>query len=213
MKYGRIDGVEKPVARLVQGTTVLDPANPSTSFELLDAIFELGGTTFDTAQSYLDGDAERLLGRWMQERRNRDQVTVISKGCHYSIDRQRVTPFDLTSDLHDSLARLQTDHIDLYLLHRDDVTVPVADLMWALDAHIQAGKIAAIGVSNWSVSRIQEANRFAREHDLRPFVASSPNLSLAVQQEPPWPNTVSISGPAAAADRSWYRSTRFPILA
>ncbi|MEZ4505037.1 MAG: aldo/keto reductase [Thermomicrobiales bacterium] len=79
MKYGTLSSVDKPVARVVQGTTVLDPADPAASFALLDAIFELGGTTFDTAQSYLRGDAERLLGRWMAERRNQDQVLVITR--------------------------------------------------------------------------------------------------------------------------------------
>lgn len=212
MQYGQISGLEKPVARLVQGTTVLDPADPAGSLALLDAIFELGGTTFDTAQSYLLGDAERLLGRWMAERGNRHQVVIVSKGCHHSQDRQRVTPYDLTSDLHDSLARLKTERIDLYLLHRDDPSVPVEELIGALNAHIEAGKIAAIGASNWSVSRIQAANQYAREHGLYPFVASSPSFSLAVQIEAPWPNTVSISGPGAAAERAWYRTTRMPVL-
>lgn len=213
MNYGQITGVDKPVARIVQGTTVLDPDDPTASFALLDAIYDQGGATFDMAQSYLFGDAERLMGRWMAERGNRERVVVITKGCHHTQDRQRVTPYDLTADLHDSLARLKTDRIDLYLLHRDDPAVPVEELIGALNAHIDAGKIAAIGASNWSVARIQAANQYAREQGLQPFVASSPNYSLAVQIEAPWPNTVSISGPAASDERAWYRTTRMPILA
>lgn len=213
MKYGQITGVQKPIARIVQGTTVLDPADPEGSFALLDAVYENGGTTFDTAQSYLQGDAERLLGRWMAQRRNHDQVLVISKGCHHSVDRQRVTPFDLTADLHDSLARLGLQRIDLYFLHRDNPDVPVEELIGALNAHIDAGKIGAIGASNWSIERIQAANRYAREHGMEPFVASSPNYSLAEQIESPWANTVSISGPGQAAERAWYRTTRMPIFA
>lgn len=212
MKYGEISGVEKPVARIVQGTTVLDPADTGGSFTLLDAILDQGGTTFDMAQSYLMGDAERLMGRWMAERGNRDRIVVVTKGCHHTQDRQRVTPYDLTADLHDSLARLRTDRIDLYLLHRDDPSVPVEELIGALNAHIDAGKIAAIGASNWTVARIQAANRYAREQGMHPFVASSPNYSLAVQIEEPWPNTVSVSGPGAADERAWYRTTRMPML-
>jgi aryl-alcohol dehydrogenase-like predicted oxidoreductase len=212
MIYGQITGLEKPVARVVQGTTVLDPADSTASFALLDAVLEQGGTTLDTAQSYLLGDAERLIGLWMAERGNRDRIVVVTKGCHHSEDRQRVTPYDLTADLHDSLARLRTDRIDLYLLHRDDPTVPVEELIGALNAHIDAGKIAAIGASNWSVARIQAANQYAREHGMHPFVASSPNYSLAVQIEAPWPNTVSISGPAGHDERAWYRMTRMPLL-
>ena len=213
MKYGQIPSVDKPVARIVQGSTVLDPADPAGSFALLDAIFDLGGTTFDTAQSYLQGDAERLLGRWMAARGNHDRVLVLTKGCHHTIDRQRVSTYDLTADLHDSLARLGVERIDLYLLHRDDPTVPVEELIGALNAHIDAGKIAAIGASNWTIERIQAANLYAREHGMEPFVASSPNYSLANQIESPWANTVSISGPENSAARAWYRTTRMPIFA
>ncbi len=213
MKYGQINGLDKPIARIVQGTTVLDPSNLTESFAFLDAVFEAGGTTFDTAQSYLQGDAERVLGRWMAERGHRDNVFVITKGCHHSEDRQRVTPFDLTADLHDSLARLQVEQIDLYFLHRDDPLVPVEGLIGVLNAHIDAGKIAAIGASNWSIERIQAANQYAREQGLNPFIASSPNYSLVDQREEPWPNTVSISGPRAVDGRAWYRATRMPIFA
>ncbi|MEZ4666023.1 MAG: aldo/keto reductase [Thermomicrobiales bacterium] len=213
MKYGTLSSVDMPVARVVQGTTVLDPADPAASFALLDAIFELGGTTFDTAQSYLQGDAERLLGRWMAERRNQDQVLVITKGCHHTPDRQRVTPFDLTADLHDSLARLGLERIDLYFLHRDNPDVPVEEIIGTLNAHITAGKIGAIGASNWTVERIQAANRSAREHGMEPFTASSPNYSLADQIASPWANTVSISGPDNASARAWFRTTRMPVFA
>lgn len=213
MKYGQINGLDKPIARIVQGTTVLDPGDPAGSFAFLDAIFGEGGTTFDTAQSYLQGDAERVLGSWMAERGNRDDVFVITKGCHHSEDRQRVTPFDLTADLHDSLARLRVEQIDLYFLHRDDPSVPVEELIGVLNAHIDAGKIAAIGASNWSIERIQAANQYAREQGMQPFLASSPNYSLVDQREEPWPNTVSISGPDAADARAWYRATRMPIFA
>jgi aryl-alcohol dehydrogenase-like predicted oxidoreductase len=213
MRYGQISSVEKPVARIVQGSTVLDPADPQASFAFLDAVFDQGGTTFDTAQSYLNGDAERLLGQWMRERRNHDQVLIVTKGCHHTVDRQRVTPFDLTADLHDSLARLGLERIDLYFLHRDNPDVPVEEIIGVLNAHIDAGKIGAIGASNWSIERIQAANLFAREQGMEPFVASSPNYSLATQIESPWANTVSISGPENAPARAWYRTTRMPILA
>lgn len=213
MKYGSLSSVEKPVARIVQGTTVLDPANSAASFALLDAIFDQGGTTFDTAQSYLEGDAERLLGRWMAERQNHDQVLVITKGCHHTPDRQRVTPFDLTADLHDSLARLRVERIDLYFLHRDNPEVPVEEIVGVLNAHIDAGKIGAIGASNWTVERIQAANLYAREQGLEPFIASSPNYGLADQVEAPWPNTVTITGSGNAPSRAWYRTTRMPVFA
>src|SRR5690606_23154974 len=112
---------------------------------LLNQVFELGGNTIDTAHVYSGGNSERIIGRWMQARGNREQVVVITKGAAHSQDRRRMTPFDIASDLFDSLARLQTDYIDLYLLHRDDPHVPVEPVIDALNEHLRAGRIHAIG--------------------------------------------------------------------
>jgi aryl-alcohol dehydrogenase-like predicted oxidoreductase len=142
----------------------------------------------------------------------RDEVVILTKGAHHNQDRRRVTPYDITSDLHDSLARLKTDRIDLYLLHRDDPAVPVGEIVEVLNAHHRAGKIGAFGGSNWSVARIQEANAYAKANGLLPFVASSPNFSLAVQTRSPWDNCISISGPAAKAERDWYTLAKLPLF-
>ena len=81
---------------------------------------------------------------------DRDQIVILTKGAHFNQDRNRVTPFDITSDLFDSLVRLRTDSIDLYLLHRDDPTVPVGPIVEVLNEHKEAGRICAIGGSNWT---------------------------------------------------------------
>ncbi|RIK39661.1 MAG: aldo/keto reductase [Chloroflexi bacterium] len=212
MQYSSVPGVTKPVARLVQGSVMLSSSRLEESFALLDGVFALGGTTFDTAHGYGAGDVERTFGRWVNERGLRDQVVIIGKGAHHNQDRQRVTPFDISSDLHDSLARLKTDYIDLYLLHRDDPTKPVGPIVEVLNEHKAAGKIHAFGGSNWSVRRIEEANEYADKHGLTPFVASSPNFSLAVQAQAPWPNCISISGSAMEAERQWYIERNMPLF-
>jgi aryl-alcohol dehydrogenase-like predicted oxidoreductase len=125
MEYGHIPGINKSISRLVQGTVMVNSRELEQSFSLLDEIFELGCTTFDTAHVYGQGDNERTVGRWVNERGVRNKVVIIGKGTHHNEDRQRVTPFDITADLYDSLARFKFDAIDLYLLHRDDPTVPV----------------------------------------------------------------------------------------
>ena len=80
------------------------------------------------------------LGAWMDRRGNRSDVFILSKGGHPNADRnRRVTVFDIASDLFDSLARLRTDYIDLYLLHRDDPEVPVGPLVEALNEHMSEG--------------------------------------------------------------------------
>ena len=131
MQYGIVEGIDKKISRIVQGCIMLNRDKQKDGFELLDAAFEAGITAYDTAQIYAGGEADRMLGLWMEERSNRDEIVVIGKGAHLNGDRNRVTPFDIASDMADSLARLRTDYIDLYLLHRDDLSVPVGPLVEA----------------------------------------------------------------------------------
>jgi len=212
MLYGHVPGIDKPISRLVQGTVMVNSRELERSFALLDAVFELGCTTFDTAHDYGQGDCERTVGRWVNERGLRERVVIIGKGAHHNQDRQRVTPFDITADLYDSLARFKIDFIDLYLLHRDDPSVPVGPIVEVLNEHLAAGRIHAFGGSNWTLERLQAANEYAAGHGLTSFVASSPNFSLAEQVQEPWLNCISISGPAGQAARQWYRQNDMPLF-
>ncbi|MBI3734118.1 MAG: aldo/keto reductase [Chloroflexi bacterium] len=212
MRYGTLAGIDKPLSRLVQGTVMLSTKTLDWSMALLDAVFEQGCRTFDTAHQYGNGECERVLGRWLRERGVRDQVVVLGKGAHHTIDRKRVTPFDITADLHDSLARLQVDTIDLYLLHRDDPAVPVGPIVETLNEHRRAGRIGVFGGSNWTHERIREANEYARTRGLTPFAVSSPNFSLAEQIHPPWRDCISISGPQGQAARAWYAAQAMPLF-
>lgn len=213
MRYGEIPGVNKPVARVIQGSTMIGTdLDEAQSFALLDDVYALGCSTIDTAHVYGGGDSERIIGRWLEKRGLREKIVLITKGAAQSEDRRRITPFDIAADLHDSLARLKTDYIDLYLLHRDDPNVPVEAIIDTLNEHLQAGRIHAIGVSNWSHERIEEANRYALANGLEPFVASSPQFSLAEPLNEPWPLCLSISGPAGRAAREWYTQTQIPLL-
>ena len=214
MHYGTIKGVNKPVSRLVLGTMIVTSREQERSFALLDAAFAQGCTAFDTANVYAGGYSERGIGEWMQARGNREKVVIISKGCHHNADRKRVTPFDLAADLHDSLARLQTSYVDVYLLHRDDPSLPVGPIVEAFNEHLAEGRIRAFGGSNWTHERIAQANAHARAHGLVPFTASSPNYGLADQIADPWgPGCVSISGPANRDARAWYEESKMPVLA
>jgi aryl-alcohol dehydrogenase-like predicted oxidoreductase len=141
VQYGEVQGVDKPISRLVQGTVMVGSERADRSFELLDEVRELGCTAFDTAHQYGAGDSERTFGRWMEVRGLREEVVVIGKGAHHNQDRARVIPFDITADLFDSLARLRTEYIDLYLLHRDDPFVPVGPIIETLNEHLaEAGR-------------------------------------------------------------------------
>ncbi len=212
MEYGSVPGIDKPVSRLVQGTVMLDPGELDKSFRLLDAVYEAGCTAFDTAHVYAGGACERALGKWIRSRGVRDEVMIIGKGAHPYDGRNRVTPEDITSDIRDSLDRMDTDHIDLYLLHRDDPQVSVGLIVQSLDTHRKAGRIGAYGGSNWTHERIDFANRYADSHRMAPFAASSPHFSLAKQIEPPWEGCLSITGRDMHDARDWYRRTPLALF-
>ena len=212
MEYSSVPGIDKPISRLVQGTVMIDEEDVPGSFALLDAVVELGGTAFDTARHYGSGN-EATVGRWVRERGLQDRVVIIGKGAHYGPEGNRVTPEDIAADLETSLQEFGFEPIDLYLLHRDDVAVPVGPIVEALNDHLRAGKIRAFGGSNWSHERIAESNAYAGDHDLVPFVASSPQFSLVEQVDEPWPGCISISGPANTAARDWYQANQMAVFA
>lgn len=205
MLFSKIPGIDKPVSRLVQGTMWMKSSELDSAFAALDAFLAAGGNCFDTAHIYGLGDNERTVGQWIHSRGVRDEIVILGKGAHHSPDRKRVTPFDIQSDIHDSLARFKIDHIDLYLLHRDDPAQPVGPVVETLHAAREAGQIHAYGGSNWSVDRLREANEYAAAHGLTPFVVSSPQFSLAVQQVSPWIDCESLSGPEGEPARAWCR--------
>jgi len=212
MDYGTVPGIDKPVSRVAQGGDMLRTDQQAQSFELLDAVFAQGCTAFDNAHVYGGGGSERVLGRWINDRGIRGRVVILTKGAHHNPDRRRVTPFDIAADLYDSLARLGTDHIDLYVLHRDDPSVPVGPIVECLNEHRDAGRIGAFGGSNWTHRRIAEANEYADQHGLVGFAVSSPNFSLAEMVREPWGECVSIGGPAGAEARAWYADNQLAIF-
>ncbi len=185
------------------------------SFELLDAFVDLGLTAFDTAALYQAGGTERLLGDWLSERRNRDRLFLITKGGHPNVvfNSSRFNAAAITEDLNASLRRLRTDHIDLYLLHRDDPSRPVDEVIGLLAGFQRKGKIRAYGVSNWSVERIEGAVGFAHDRDLPSVAVNSPHYSLVDWVSPPWPGCVSLAGEDGRSARAYHARTQLPVLA
>jgi aryl-alcohol dehydrogenase-like predicted oxidoreductase len=211
MKYGSIPGVPKPISRLVQGTaTDFDPAKPDACFALLDMALAHGINAFDTAHCY-GADRSKLVGQWMRERGVRDRIVILAKGAH-PYGSPRVTPADIESDLADTLGWMQTDAVELFVLHRDDPEVPVGPIVEILNKLKDEGKIGAFGGSNWSVERVREANEYAEAHGLTPFAVSSPNFSLAEQVQPPWGGCLTISGPQNEDARAWYAQSGMTLM-
>ncbi|TCC22040.1 aldo/keto reductase [Kribbella speibonae] len=180
MTYGHVPGVDKQVSRLVMG--VDNQQTLPHAAVVFDDFVERGGTTFDTAYIYGGGRGEKLLGQWMQSRGNRDEVVVIGKGAHTPY----CDPESITRQLHESLERLQTDHVDLYFMHRDNEDIAVSEFIDVLDEHFKAGRIKAFGGSNWSTARFDEANAYAEANSKQPFTLLSNHLSLARAYDVPW---------------------------
>ena len=211
--YTKIPYVDKPVSRILYGTASVPFMMGKDMGELLDEVVALGIQTFDTARVY--GASEKSIGNWVSSRGNREDIVLLSKCSHPSpFWRKRVNEKDMRKDLERSLRYLQTDYIDIYLLHRDDPDVPVGEIVEILNEMHKEGKIRAFGGSNWTHERIAEANAYAKVHDLIPFVVSSPNYSLAEQTGDPWGGgCVTITGKGAKEARAWYRETQMPMMA
>ncbi|MDT0270308.1 aldo/keto reductase [Streptomyces sp. DSM 44915] len=147
-------------------------APKETSARLLDLYAEAGGNFIDTANFYVDGGSERMLGELLKGRRERfilatkytvesDPTDVNSAGNHKK---------SLVASLEASLRRLQTDHIDLFWVHAHDVLTPVSEIMRILDDQVRAGKIGHVGVSNWPAWEVAQANTLAELRGWSPFV-------------------------------------------
>lgn len=207
MKYGKIEGVEKPVSLMVMGVMLAGAQMymPHVSM-LFDEFFACGGNCFDTAHIYAGGLSEQALGKWIRNRGVREQVVILDKGAHTPF----CNPDDLTKQLMESLDRLQSDYIDLYIMHRDNLDIPVGEFVDVLNEHKNAGRIRAFGGSNWTIERVEAANEYAKSKGLTGFSAISNNFSLARMVEPVWGGCISSSDPES---RAWFQKTQMPLMA
>ncbi|HJQ26824.1 MAG TPA: aldo/keto reductase [Blastocatellia bacterium] len=166
----------------VFGWTVDEP----TSFQLLDAFVAAGFDFIDTADLYSrwkpgnqGGESETIIGNWMRERGNRDRVIVATKlGIDMGEGKKGLSRAYIMRAVEDSLARLQTDYIDLYQSHIDDTETPLEETLSAYARLIEQGKVRAIGASNYSGKRLAEALAVSRELGLPRYESLQPNYNL-----------------------------------
>lgn len=211
--YGQIPGVEIPVSRIFFGTAIPPMLMGRNVDSLLDAMITQGINAFDCARGY--GDAEKTLGQWIKVRNNRDKIVLLTKCGNVGMGGSVcVNKEVIKNELQESLESLQTDYIDIYLLHRDDPGTPVSEMIDCLNDAQKQGKIKVFGVSNWTHERIEQANAYARENGLQGFTVSSPNFGLAEQIADPWGGgCVTISGPMQRDAREWYAANQMPMIA
>ena len=203
-----LEGIEKPVSKLALGTAFFRLESRDAWFNILDCFCRERGTVVDTGRIY--GESEQVIGSWLESRRARDQVILITKGGHGTGHGLSAEDFlaVIKRELTTSLETLGTEYVDLYMLHRDSPTVPVATIMDCLNRELDRGSIRALGASNWEYPRIDEANEYAQKHGLRGFSAGSNNLSLAVPTGPFYPGLVSVDRDG----ERWHGQTGIPLI-
>ncbi|HET9016308.1 MAG TPA: aldo/keto reductase, partial [Thermomicrobiaceae bacterium] len=182
------------VAPLCLGGNVFGwTADEQASFAVLDAYVEGGGDFIDTADSYsrwvpghTGGESETVVGKWLKARGNREQVVIVSKVGSVMGDNPRQRGLSrrwIMEAVEDSLRRLQTDYIDLYLNHWDDLDTEPEETMRAFDDLVEAGKVRYVGASNISGWRLMKSQWEADRHGWARYEALQPLYNLA-RREP-----------------------------
>lgn len=221
MRYRPFPGLPLAPSVICLGTGGYGTNIPAEqAFALLDAYAEQGGNFLDTARIYGawapggDGASEKTLGAWLAQRGVRERFVISTKGAHPDLATMhisRIGPADLAADVQASLDALRTDVIDVYWLHRDDPAVPVGEILAALNDHLRAGRVRAIGASNWSLPRLAEANAYATAHGLTGFQANQIGWSLADANTGTSPVAGMLYMDAAA--HAFHRQAGLPLLA
>jgi aryl-alcohol dehydrogenase-like predicted oxidoreductase len=166
----------------VFGWTIDEP----TSFRILDAALDAGINCVDTADLYsrwlpghVGGESEVIIGNWLARRGGRDRVIVATKlGLEMGPGLSGLSPAYIRTAVDASLRRLQTDYIDLYQAHVDDADTPIDDVAGAFDALIKAGKVRAVGASNFTAQRLTESLDCAEQKGLARYEALQPLYNL-----------------------------------
>jgi aryl-alcohol dehydrogenase-like predicted oxidoreductase len=161
-------------------------ADETTSGRLLDALLEGGLNFIDTADVYsiwvpghAGGESEGVIGRWLKARGGRDKVIVATKcGMDMKAGGKGLSAAHVVSAVEASLKRLNTDYIDLYQAHADDPSVPLEETLVAFADLIKAGKVRAIGASNYSAERLAEALKVSKRLGLPRYESLQPHYNL-----------------------------------
>ncbi|WP_306349615.1 aldo/keto reductase [Flavobacterium sp. '19STA2R22 D10 B1'] len=156
------------------------------SFEILDAFVAAGFNFIDTADVYSrwvpgneGGESEKIIGNWIKERKNRDQIILTTKvGSDMGNGKKGLKKKYIIQEIEDSLTRLQTDFVDLYQSHYDDLDTPIQETLEAYDTLIKAGKVRWIGASNFSPERLQESLDVSKEMGLPRYQTFQPHYNL-----------------------------------
>jgi aryl-alcohol dehydrogenase-like predicted oxidoreductase len=161
-------------------------ADEPTSFAILDGFVDAGFNFIDTADVYsrwapghTRGESETVLGKWLKRGGKRGKVILATKvGIEMGPDKKGLSKSYILRAVEDSLARMQTDYIDLYQSHKDDPDTPLEETLGAYDQLIREGKVRAIGASNYTAERLEAAREASRRSGLARYECLQPHYNL-----------------------------------
>jgi aryl-alcohol dehydrogenase-like predicted oxidoreductase len=192
MKTRKLGNSGLEISPLVFGGNIFGwTVDQAASFKLLDAFFAAGFNAVDTADVYSKwvpghqgGESEMIIGEWMKQRGNRAKVIVMTKaGMDMGDGKKGLSKAHILRSTEDSLRRLQTDYIDLYQSHIDDLETPFEETLGAYAELMKQGKVRAIGASNHKGDRLAAALEVSRETGLPAYQSLQPNYSLIERAE------------------------------
>jgi aryl-alcohol dehydrogenase-like predicted oxidoreductase len=164
-------------------------ADEDASFAILDAYAAAGGNFIDTADVYslwvpgnTGGDSERIIGRWMKSRGNRDAMVIATKVAKLP-SRPGLSAANIRAAADESLQRLGTDYIDLYYAHADDPNTPIEETLGAFDALVREGKVRYIAASNFTAPRLTESLAISEREGLARYSALQNHYNLLERAE------------------------------
>jgi aryl-alcohol dehydrogenase-like predicted oxidoreductase len=190
MEKRQLGKSELRVAPLCLGGNVFGwTADETMSFRLLDGFVDAGFNFIDTADVYSKwapghhgGESESIIGDWLKRRGKRDDVVIATKvGSEMGPRRKGLSKAYIARAVEESLRRLGTDHIDLYQSHRDDPDTPIEETLEAYGALIKAGKVRAIGASNFTPERLAASLAASAKHGLPRYETLQPEYNLMVR--------------------------------
>ncbi len=192
MEKRTLGGTDIQIAPLVFGGNVFGwTADEPTSFRLLDAFTDAGFNGIDTSDNYTawipgntGGDSERVIGKWLKQTGKRDKVVIATKvGGKFSEEKKGLKKAYILQSIEDSLTRLQTDHIDLYQTHYDDLETPIEETLEAYAEIVRSGKVRAIGTSNMTPERIIESINISKQKGFPAYQSLQPEYNLLEREK------------------------------
>ncbi len=186
MHKRKLGNTDLNVAPIALGCNVFGwTADEKTSFTILDAFTAAGFNFLDTADIYakwatgIGGESETIIGNWTKQRNNRDKVIIATKaGMIDATGGIDISKKHILKAAEDSLKRLQTDYIDLYQTHKDDLAIPVEETLEAHQQLIKEGKVRWIGCSNFSAARLKESLEASKKYNLPRYETLQPLYNL-----------------------------------